>query len=84
MRAMGMGRLNSGFLASVSSAVRIASATFCPKRSSGLLATALAADWDGRRGGVQVTMKLVFVIARPVLIVAKEMALLTTPAPSAS
>ena len=35
-------------------------------------------------GDVQVTMKLVFVSARPVLIVAKEMALLTTPAPSAS
>jgi hypothetical protein len=35
-------------------------------------------------GGIQVTMKLVFVSARPVLIVAKEMALLTTPTPSAS
>jgi hypothetical protein len=43
-----------------------------------------AATGTGSGGGVQVTMKLVFVSARPVLIVAKEMALLTTPTPSAS
>ena len=77
-------RLPTGFLASVSSAVIIARANFSPRRSSVLLATALAAYWDGLRGGVQVTMKLVFVSARPVLIMAKEMALLSTPAPSAS